>query len=99
MICPNCNKEMRLVPAGTSKAGKPYKAFWSCSKECNTTFPYVEPQAQQEIPIIEEGQPLGQEIPKGTTAEQTIMEELIDFRKEVNERLDNMALWLSQHIK
>ena len=92
MICPNCNKEMRLVPAGTSKAGKPYKAFWSCSKECNTTFPSVEPQAQQEIPIIEE-------IPRGTTAEQTIMEELIDFRKEVNERLDNMALWLSQHIR
>ncbi len=30
-VCEKCDKEMRLVPAGTSKkTGKPYSAFWSC---------------------------------------------------------------------
>ncbi len=30
-VCEKCDKEMRLVPAGFSKAkNKPYSAFWSC---------------------------------------------------------------------
>lgn len=28
----DCGIPMRLVPAGISKAGKPYKAFYACSK-------------------------------------------------------------------
>jgi len=34
MLCPLCNIEMRLVPAGISKkTGKPYHPFYSCP-EC-----------------------------------------------------------------
>jgi hypothetical protein len=30
-VCEKCDREMRLVPAGFSKAkNKPYSAFWSC---------------------------------------------------------------------
>lgn len=30
-VCEKCDMEMRLVPAGFSKAkNKPYSAFWSC---------------------------------------------------------------------
>lgn len=37
--CPKCQKPMKLVPGGVSKStGKPYKAFYSCTKECNTTI-------------------------------------------------------------
>jgi hypothetical protein len=32
-ICERCDREMRLIPAGTSKkTGKPYNAFWTCDK-------------------------------------------------------------------
>lgn len=32
-VCERCDREMRLVPAGTSKkTGKPYSAFWSCDQ-------------------------------------------------------------------
>lgn len=32
-ICEKCDMEMRLVPAGFSKAkNKPYSAFWSCDQ-------------------------------------------------------------------
>ncbi len=30
-ICEKCDKEMKLIPAGFSKAkNKPYSAFWAC---------------------------------------------------------------------
>lgn len=33
MLCPNCNDEMRIVPAGVSKkTGKAYRAFEVCEK-------------------------------------------------------------------
>jgi hypothetical protein len=32
-ICEKCDSEMKLVPAGYSRAkNKPYPAFWSCDK-------------------------------------------------------------------
>ncbi len=32
-VCETCDKEMRLIPAGFSRAkNKPYAAFWSCDK-------------------------------------------------------------------
>jgi hypothetical protein len=32
-ICEKCDSEMKLVPAGFSRAkNKPYSAFWSCDK-------------------------------------------------------------------
>jgi hypothetical protein len=32
-ICEKCDHEMRLIPAGFSKAkNKPYAAFWSCDQ-------------------------------------------------------------------
>lgn len=32
-ICEKCEAEMRLIPAGFSRAkNKPYSAFWSCDK-------------------------------------------------------------------
>ena len=32
-VCEQCDKEMKLVPAGFSKTkNKPYSAFWSCDK-------------------------------------------------------------------
>jgi len=37
--CPKCSKTMLLRPAGVTKEGKPYKAFYSCTKECNTRLP------------------------------------------------------------
>ena len=30
--CGSCGKEGRLIPAGTSRAGRPYAAFWGCSQ-------------------------------------------------------------------
>jgi hypothetical protein len=30
-ICEKCDKEMKLIPSGVSRAkNKPYPAFWSC---------------------------------------------------------------------
>jgi len=37
--CPKCSKTMLLRPAGVTKEGKPYKAFYSCTKDCNTRLP------------------------------------------------------------
>jgi len=32
-ICEKCDAEMKLIPAGFSRAkNKPYSAFWSCDK-------------------------------------------------------------------
>ena len=32
-ICEKCDSEMKLIPAGFSRAkNKPYSAFWSCDK-------------------------------------------------------------------
>ncbi len=40
MICEQCQNEMKLIPAGTSKkTGKPYKSFWSCPN--GHTAPYT----------------------------------------------------------
>jgi len=40
-VCEQCDMEMRLIPAGISKAkNKPYSAFWTCDKRnggCGTT--------------------------------------------------------------
>ena len=36
MNCPKCKQEFKLVPAGISKTGKPYKAFYSC-QTCHIT--------------------------------------------------------------
>jgi hypothetical protein len=38
-VCPKCGATMNLKPAGQKKDGKPYPAFWSCSKypECKGT--------------------------------------------------------------
>ena len=34
-LCPSCNSEMKLIPAGVSKkSGKPYQAFLSCPNRC-----------------------------------------------------------------
>jgi hypothetical protein len=38
MLCPLCNVEMKLIPAGVSKTShKPYGAFYSCP-ECKNTL-------------------------------------------------------------
>ncbi len=40
-ICEKCEAEMKLIPAGFSRAkNKPYSAFWSCDKRnggCGST--------------------------------------------------------------
>lgn len=52
-VCEKCDKEMRLVPAGISKAkNKPYAAFWSCdtrSGGCGSTA-RAEGEAAQPAP-------------------------------------------------
>ena len=36
MKCVKCQKELRVIPAGVSKAsGKPYPAFYVCDNKCN----------------------------------------------------------------
>jgi len=36
--CPRCQGTLKLVPAGLSKAGKPYQAFWACNdRNCGFT--------------------------------------------------------------
>ena len=45
MDCPNCGQKMRFVPAGISKKGKRYSAFYVCDN-CGTTK-----QAQQQKTI------------------------------------------------
>lgn len=37
------------------------------------------------------------EAPKGNTGNDIIIEELQAFRKEMNERLDNMGKWFAEH--
>jgi len=38
-VCPQCGSPLKLVPAGVSKAGKNYPAFWSCTnRDCKYTF-------------------------------------------------------------
>lgn len=35
--CKICNSEMKLIPAGVSKAtGKPYQSFMACPNKCRT---------------------------------------------------------------
>jgi len=50
MLCPNCDVEMKLIPAGVSKSThKPYKAFYSCP-ECKETM-------NAELNVVETAKP------------------------------------------
>lgn len=53
-VCEKCDMEMRLVPAGFSKAkNKPYSAFWSCDTRnggCGATA-RAEGEAAAEAPV------------------------------------------------
>ena len=52
MICSKCSQEMKLVPAGTSKkTGKPYDAFYGCTRECGHTEKLGAPKAPQKLPL------------------------------------------------
>jgi hypothetical protein len=45
MQCVTCNSEMKLIPAGVSKAtGRPYTAFYSCPNRCPKPTTYSKPQ-------------------------------------------------------
>ena len=37
-LCPICGIPMKLVPAGISKKGSPYNAFWACPARCGKGF-------------------------------------------------------------
>ena len=55
MLCPMCQVEMKLVPAGISKtSGKAYKAFYSCP-ECKQTM-NAELKVEQSIQKTTAGQ-------------------------------------------
>lgn len=37
--CPDCGSPIKKIPAGTSKTGKPYDAFWACqNRNCKYTW-------------------------------------------------------------
>lgn len=48
MLCPTCQEEMRVIPAGVSKkTGKAYRAFEACDKQaCKDIKAQNRPQAQ-----------------------------------------------------
>ena len=48
-ICPVCNGEMKLIPAGVSKkSGKPYDSFWGCKTYgCKGSVKINQPVAPQ----------------------------------------------------
>lgn len=55
--CPKCGRELKLVPAGISKTGKPYGAFFSCTdptKTCRYTAPVnATPAAAQSMSFVQ----------------------------------------------
>ncbi|MFA6603364.1 MAG: hypothetical protein WCT10_00815 [Patescibacteria group bacterium] len=59
-ICEKCDSEMKLIPAGFSRAkNKPYSAFWSCDKRnggCGATA-RAEGEAAAAGPVMAPGQP------------------------------------------
>ena len=66
-LCEKCESEMRLIPAGFSKAkNKAYGAFWSCDKRnggCGSTA-RAEGEAAQAAPSVPGGyeqQPISQD--------------------------------------
>ena len=107
--CPKCGKTMNLVPSGVSKrTGKHYSAFWSCTRECNTTAPHTEPepviQLNPDYPGTETYhtnevappclQPERDKMNE-TTADQIIIEKL----EKIEERLDKMSDWIINNVK
>lgn len=94
MKCETCQKEMRLIKAGLSKAGKKYDAFYSCDRECGTTA-----KAEQTLP----------ETPPEDTGGTILMEKLAEIETAIGnqtlaidglgERLDKMADWIKTNVK
>lgn len=81
--CPDCGSPIKHIPAGYSKkTKKPYNEFWACENpECKYTY-------------SEKGTKL-KPVPRQESFI-FLLEELQDFRKEINERLDNMGAWLAK---
>ena len=83
--CPKCDSPIKRVPAGVSrKTGKPYDAFMACEdRNCDYTA-----RVEYEKPI-----------PKKANGDALIMDELQKGFKELNDRLDSLAQFLSKHLK
>lgn len=84
--CPNCGEPMVLKTKGTDK-------FWGCpawkERGCKTiSYGKTRPKSKPEVRRTEKVDPI-----------LMVLNELQDFRKEVNERLDNMSDYLGKKLK
>ncbi len=83
--CPDCGSAIRYIKAGVSKkTGKPYNAFHACSNMCGYTV--RESGFQKAVPAV-------------SNKEAMILDELQDFRKHLDERLDALGEYLANKLK
>ena len=95
--CPRCGKPLKLIPAGVSKrTGKPYKSFYSCTRECGATAPDME-----QLPTIDANTGKEQPSPR-VTSNIIIMDRLDGIEKaiqNIDERIDGIGKWIATNVK
>jgi hypothetical protein len=84
--CPDCGAPIIYIKAGVSKkTGKPYNAFYACSNRCGYTLKEsgFQKAVQTSVP----------------NKEALLLEELQDFRKHLDERLDSLGEYLAKKLQ
>ena len=100
MQCNKCQKEMKLVPAGTSKrTGKPYDAFYSCGRECGETAKagqvYTPPETAPEDKVKE----MADKIDNIEVVVGGLTLAIDGIKEELNQRLDKLGEWIKDNVK
>ena len=81
--CEVCGAPVKHIPAGVSqKTGRPYPEFWACSNRQCGWTWHPQKTAS----------------PQKDESDLIIFDELQDFRKEINQRLDSLAEYLLKKL-
>lgn len=82
--CEICHAPIKHIPAGVSRrTGKPYSEFWACT---NPDCKYTWKPEKPAQP--QKADPIA-----------LLMDEIIAFRKEFNERFDGLAKYMAEKEK
>ena len=81
-VCPQCGGEIINKKGTSQKTGKPY-SFWGCKNYPQCKFIWHEPKNA------------GSNVADGNAI---VIEELADFRSEVNKRLDELIAYVVKNL-
>ena len=97
--CKKCKVDMRLVPAGTSKAGNSYNSFYGCpNRECKETAKAPKQPVKQDMVqvsihasvALNNASLILSRRTNGTTEEQ---------KKETLRIADEFVIWLKEQVE